>query len=110
MSYYRKPKVTLPATHSDKDSKWLEEQLLKIHPRHRTVACVGYSDAYREGFNSTDIEHKKENAARKVANTRMRKFVDKCNSNTYAQPPQKSYNQKEYKAPENESKFSIDSL
>ena len=106
MSYYGKPKVTLPVWHSEKDAQWLTEHLLKLHPQNRITACTGYSQAYREAFESQSVEFKKENSARKAANTRMRKFVDKCLS----KPTKESYNQKEYKTPQNQTNFSIDSL
>ena len=113
MSYYSKPKVTLPVSHSDRDSTWLSEQLLKLKPQHRITACVGYSEAYTEAFMAQDVEHKKENSARKAANTRLRGFIDKCQimeRNKVMQPALDAYNQTEYKEHKNESNFSIDSL
>lgn len=101
---YGKPKVTLPVHHCEKDAQWLREQLLNIHQAHRITACVGYSDAYLEGYNSTDIQHKKENCARRNANIRMRKFVAKCKQ--AAQDALKPAQQ--FKRPE--SGFNIDSL
>lgn len=113
MSYYNKPKVTLPVNHSDKDSVWLSEQLLKLKPQHRITACVGYSEAYTEAFSAQDIEHKKENSARKAANTRLRGFIQKCQNmerEKVMKPALDAYNKMEYQAHQNESKFSIDSL
>lgn len=113
MSYYGKPKVTLPVSHSEKDAQWLSEQLLRLHPSHLTTACIGYSDAFRETFESEQVEHKKENAGRKSANIRMRKFVEKClfgHSNKVAGQAVAAYNQNEYKQQQNQTNFSIDSL
>ncbi|MAI15230.1 MAG: hypothetical protein CMM15_14565 [Rhodospirillaceae bacterium] len=113
MSYYNKPRVTLPVTHSEKDDQWLSEQLLRLHPKHRTTACIGYSDAFREAFENEQVEHKKENAGRKAANTRMRKFVEKClfdQSQKVANQAVAAYNQNEYKPQQNQTNFSIDSL
>lgn len=113
MSYYNKPKVTLPVTHSEKDAQWLTEQLLRLHPQRRTTACIGYSDAYKEAFSNEPIEYKKENAARKLANTKMRKFVAKClfeHSQKIDQPAVDACNQNAYQAQQNQTNFSIDSL
>jgi hypothetical protein len=113
MSYYNKPQVTLPVNHSDRDAVWLSEQLLKLKPQHRITACVGYSQAYTEAFTLQDVEHKKENAARKAANTRLRHFVKRClddERDKIMKPAIEAYNQMEYQAQQNSTNFSIDSL
>ena len=79
---YGKPKVALPVNHCEKDAQWLTEQLLSIPAQHRITACVGYSEAYLNGYKSTDVQHKKENLARRTANIKMREFVAKCKAKT----------------------------
>lgn len=89
---YGKPKVTLPVNHCEKDAKWLTEQLLSIPASKRITACVGYSDAYLEGYKSTEVQHKKENFARRTANIKMREFVAKCKAKAQEfKPPAQNF-------------------
>lgn len=57
------------------DAKWLEEQLAKLPVNIALEICGKYSAAYRDAFDAESLEHKRENAGRKAANTRLRKFV-----------------------------------
>lgn len=63
--------------HSSEDAKWIRQQLERIPPRYRQQAMDGYSDAYQAAYDAEPAEHRKENAARFAANTRLRKFIDK---------------------------------
>lgn len=73
-----KPRVALPTMRSDKDSEWIEGILLTLSRPHQDQAREAYSDAYMAAKENEDTEHKKENAARKAANTRLRIFRDRC--------------------------------
>lgn len=63
--------------HSSEDAKWIRQQLERIPPRYRQQAMDGYSEAYQSAYDAEPAEHRKENAARFAANTRLRKFIDK---------------------------------
>ena len=65
----------LPNRHYDSDANWLKEQLAKLPVTIALETCGKYSAAYRDAFDSEPSEHKKENAGRKAANTRLREFV-----------------------------------
>lgn len=73
-----KPRVALPTMRSDKDSEWIEGILLTLSRLHQDQAREAYSDAYMEAKENETVEHKKENTARKAANTRLRLFRDRC--------------------------------
>lgn len=59
------------------DEEWVKEQLKSIKPEYRSVAWEGYQAVYSEAYHNEPVEHKKSNAARRAANTRLRLFVDK---------------------------------
>lgn len=62
------------------DKAWVMEQIKRIPPEHKAFAWGRYQLVYKEAYNKEPIEHKKSNAARRAANTRLRHFVDKvCN-------------------------------
>jgi len=61
--------------HSSEDAKWIRQQLESIPQRYRQQAIDGYSAAYKSAYDAE--EHRKENAARFAANTRLRKYVEK---------------------------------
>lgn len=63
--------------HSKDDARWIKEQLDRLPYRYRKQAEEGYSDAYQAAHDAEPVDHKKENAARRAANARLRKYVDK---------------------------------
>lgn len=63
--------------HSRDDAQWIKQQLDRLPQRYRQQAVDGYSDAYQSAYDAEPAEHRKENAARFAANTRLRKYVDK---------------------------------
>lgn len=64
--------------HKD-DKKWVTEQMLKISDYElRKKAHEGYKKVYQKAFNAQEIEYRKEGTARKIANTKLRQFVEKC--------------------------------
>ena len=58
------------------DEEWLKEQLKKLPEKHRDIAMHGYDKVFREVFDATLLVHQKEGEARRVANTRLRLYVD----------------------------------
>lgn len=63
--------------HSSEDARWIKQQLERIPQRYRQQAMDGYSEAYQSAHDAEPAIHRKENAARFAANTRLRKYVDK---------------------------------
>lgn len=63
--------------HSKDDAKWIKEQLDSLPYRYRKQAEEGYSASFAEHYDAEPEDHKKENAARRAANTRLRKYVYK---------------------------------
>lgn len=66
-----------PMMHSPDDARWIREQLNNLPQRYRQQAMDGYSAAYQEAHEAEPAPHRKENAARFAANTRLRIFVEK---------------------------------
>ena len=65
----------LPTHHHKDDAKWIKDQLRKL-PHHLTSkAMEAYSGVYLAAINAEPEEHKKENAARFAANSRLRVYV-----------------------------------
>lgn len=67
----------LPERYHQHDRNWLEEQLKKLPPSALATAIRGYEKVFSESYDSEPIEHKKMNAARRAANTRLRLYVKK---------------------------------
>lgn len=63
--------------HHPHDFKWICEQIARLPVHLQPRAEAGYSLVYQEAHDAEPVEHKKENAARFAANTRLRKFVEK---------------------------------
>lgn len=65
----------LPTHHHKDDAKWIKDQLRNL-PHHLTSkAMEAYSSVYLSAINAEPEEHKKENAARFSANSRLRIYV-----------------------------------
>lgn len=61
--------------HHKDDKKWIDEQLRKLPGHLRAKASDAYSSVYAEAMSAEPEEHKKENAARFSANSRLRIYV-----------------------------------
>lgn len=68
----------IPTHHHPDDARWLSDQLAQLPLRLRERAAAGYSAAYQAAYESEPMEHKRENAARFAANSRLRLFVRKA--------------------------------
>lgn len=58
------------------DKKWIEDQINKLPERLWNTTMLNYKRVYREAYANEPVELLKENAARKEANTRLRRYVD----------------------------------
>ena len=67
----------LPKRCHEHDKKWIEEQLQKLPPFAVRRAIDGYDKVFTESYDNEPIEYKKENKARRDANTRLREYVEK---------------------------------
>lgn len=77
MAFY-KPKIgILPADRCPADTQWINEKLGYLNDEERKKVCNAYSKVFREAADKEPTEHKKENAGRYAANTRLRLFIEK---------------------------------
>ena len=60
------------------DKKWVLEQVRALPYSMHNKAIEGYQAAYKAAHDAEPTDHKKSNAARRAANTRLREFVKKC--------------------------------
>lgn len=67
----------MPDKHHPHDSKWISEQVAILPPSLRVGACEAYSSVFTEAFEAEPVDHKRSNAARFCANTRLREYVDR---------------------------------
>lgn len=67
----------LPIRHHEHDVKFIKEQLNKIPSTMTKEVCGKYSAAFRDAYDKEPNYVKKENAARREANTRLRVFAKK---------------------------------
>ena len=67
----------LPERCHEHDKKWIEEQLKKLPTIALHRAIEGYEKVFAESYDNEPIAYKKENKARRDANTRLREYVEK---------------------------------
>ena len=67
----------LPEMIHPHDRKWIIEQFNKIPAAYFERALHGYDTVYQEAFDNEPLPHKKENAGRRAANTRLREFIER---------------------------------
>lgn len=64
--------------HKD-DESWVKEQINRIHAPHlKQDAWNGYKRVYASTYDKEPISFRKDNKARRSANTALRLFVNKC--------------------------------
>lgn len=71
-------KITLPSVYNEIDKNWILETLRKLEFRERNIAVIKYAKVYQEAYELEPIGYKKENAAGRAANTRLRIYASKC--------------------------------
>ena len=59
------------------DQPWIKQQLSLLPIENRKAAIEGYKRVFREAYDAEPIDHMKSNKARRAANTRLRKYVEK---------------------------------
>lgn len=64
------------------DKKWIVQQLARLPFNYRETAMLGYDRVYRETHDATPLEHQKDGAARREANTRLRLYIESVLSRT----------------------------
>ncbi|WP_228399558.1 hypothetical protein [Limnobaculum xujianqingii] len=69
--------LKMPEHHLNDDVKWIQEMLSQLPVYVRQRAIEGYSDVFLQAMDEEQISYKKENAACKAANIRLREFVEK---------------------------------
>lgn len=67
----------LPQKHHPHDARWISDQLRRLPHCKQGPICEAYSRAYLAAMQAEPEEHKKENAARFEANSRLRVYVKK---------------------------------
>ncbi|XHX67488.1 hypothetical protein GU833_18420 [Photorhabdus akhurstii] len=72
------------------DQKWIQEMLLRLDPATRGKISVKYAEVYQAAWDEEQISYRKDNAARRHANIRLREFVTKYAkaSQGYTEKPQ----------------------
>lgn len=61
----------------DDDKKWCNAMLDKLPTKYKVMAMKGYAEVYEQAYKDEPYPVKKEGAARRAANTRLRHFVSK---------------------------------
>lgn len=56
---------------------WYKQQLRMLSPARQKQAREGYEQAWQEAFDLEPVEHKKAGGARRAANIRLRRFVER---------------------------------
>lgn len=59
------------------DVKWIQEQMNRLPIQYKQKAREGYERTWQEAFDLEPVEHKKAGAARRAANIRLRRFVER---------------------------------
>lgn len=79
MAYTPRKKITgtMPYRHHADDAQWIDEMLSMFDPGLRAQVSAAYGNAYREAEDLEPVEHRKAGVARRLANTRLRVFVEK---------------------------------
>ena len=83
--------VGLPTVHYGADAEWIQEQLQRLTPSVRPKIALKYAEVYQEAFESEEVTYRKENKARREANTRLRLFVNRyaaASEGITSRPPQ----------------------
>ena len=80
MAYDKPEKITepMPSKHYEHDAQWINKMLNYCYDmRERLKVCEAYSKVFSDNFDTSIVEHKRFNVARKAANTRLRIYINK---------------------------------
>ena len=64
------------------DKAWVDAQLMRLPAELRERVAELYEVEYQQHYNAEPVEHRKDGAARRAANTRLREFVTNFTKNT----------------------------
>ncbi|OWO80670.1 hypothetical protein B5C26_17920 [Photorhabdus luminescens] len=80
----------MPSQYFPDDGKWIQEMLLNLDPATRAKITVKYAEVYQIAWDEEPVSYRKDNAARRAANIRLREFVRKYAraSQGYTEKPQ----------------------
>ncbi len=67
----------MPSYFYPSDGDWIQEILLRLDPATRGKIAVKYAEVYQAAWDEEQISYRKDNAARRHANIRLREFVTK---------------------------------
>ncbi|WP_340618909.1 hypothetical protein [Xenorhabdus entomophaga] len=70
-------KVTMPSHFYPDDGTWIQEVLAKLRASTRAKITAQYSEVYQSAWDNEPVSYRKDNAARRAANIRLREFVTK---------------------------------
>lgn len=82
-------RTVMPEHYLTDDESWIQEQLLQLDPTTRVKIARKYAEAYLEAWDKEPVPFRKDNKARRNANTRLRVYVQKYAraSRGYTLPP-----------------------
>ncbi|EHG4046130.1 hypothetical protein J4486_004681 [Salmonella enterica] len=82
-------RTVMPEHYLTDDESWIQEQLLQLDPTTRVKIARKYAEAYLEAWDKEPVPFRKDNKARRSANTRLRVYVQKYAraSRGYTLPP-----------------------
>lgn len=66
--------TVMPTAFAREDRLWIQEQLSQLPVGLREKIATAYTQAYREVFDAEPVSFRQENAARRIANKRLREF------------------------------------
>lgn len=69
--------AVMPEHYSKQDHDWIHGRLLLLPYVLRVNIAQGYSAAWQEAFDLEPVSYRKENAARRTANYRLRVYTDR---------------------------------
>ncbi|KLU14285.1 hypothetical protein AFK69_02725 [Xenorhabdus sp. GDc328] len=67
----------MPSLFYPDDGAWIQEMLAKLRASTRSKITAKYSEVYQAAWDNEPVSYRKDNAARRAANIRLREFVVK---------------------------------
>ncbi|MCU1787732.1 hypothetical protein CUU54_02525 [Pectobacterium polaris] len=77
MDTFNYVKPVMPTDFVPEDGPWIQEMLRKLPGVQRAKIAHEYARVYQENFDEEPVSFKQQNAGRKVANERLREYIDK---------------------------------
>lgn len=89
MYRHQQIRTVMPEHYLHDDENWIQEQLLQLDPTTRVKIAMKYAEVYRDTWDKEPVPFRKDNRARRSANTRLRVYVQKYAraSRGYTLPP-----------------------